>query len=177
MNQAIFQQHIFPIRHKLFRFALRITGSAHEAEDVVQEVMEKIWKSPAEQSGTVQNWEAWCMTLTRNRSLDKARSQSLRRTASLDGLTERPNETGNQASAVENRDLADQVKRMMQDLPEKQRLVMHLRDIEELSYEEIAEVLNISLDQVKVNLHRARKTIREQLTATLNHQTIQPSNY
>lgn len=177
MNQAIFQQHIFPIRHKLFRFALRITGSAHEAEDVVQEVMEKIWKSPAEQSETVQNWEAWCMTLTRNRSLDKTRSQSLRRTASLDGLTERPNGTSNQASTVENRDLADQVKRMMQDLPEKQRLVMHLRDIEELSYEEIAEVLNISLDQVKVNLHRARKAIREQLTATLNHQTIQPSNY
>jgi RNA polymerase sigma-70 factor (ECF subfamily) len=40
---------------------------------------------------------------------------------------------------------------------------MHLRDIEELSYEEIAETLDISLDQVKVNLHRARKTIREQV--------------
>lgn len=172
MNQAIFQQHIFPIRHKLFRFALRITGSTHEAEDVVQEVMEKVWKSPAEQSATVQNWEAWCMTLTRNRSLDKARSQNLRRTAPLDGLPERPNDTVNQANAVENRDLADRVKLMMQDLPEKQRLVMHLRDIEELSYEEIAEVLSISLDQVKVNLHRARKSIREQLTANLNHLVI-----
>lgn len=172
MNRAIFQEQVFPIRHKLYRFALRITGSVHEAEDVVQEVLEKVWKSSAEQSGNVQNWEAWCMTLTRNRSLDKARSQSLRRTASLDGLTERSNGTTNQAHSVENRDLADQVKRMMQELPEKQRLVMHLRDIEELSYEEIAEVLNISLDQVKVNLHRARKTIREQLTATVNHLTI-----
>lgn len=169
MNRAIFQEHVFPIRHKLYRFALRITGSVHEAEDVVQEVLEKIWKTPAEQSETVQNWEAWCMTLTRNRSLDKARSQNLRRTAPLDGLTERSNGTPNQSHAVENRDLADQVKQMMQELPEKQRLVMHLRDIEELSYDEIAEVLSISLDQVKVNLHRARKTIREQLTATLNH--------
>lgn len=172
MNRAIFQEQVFPIRHKLYRFALRITGSVHEAEDVVQEVLEKVWKSSAEQSGSVQNWEAWCMTLTRNRSLDKARSQSLRRTASLDNLTERSNGATNQAHSVENRDLADQVKRMMQELPEKQRLVMHLRDIEELSYEEIAEVLNISLDQVKVNLHRARKTIREQLTATVNHLTI-----
>lgn len=172
MNQTIFQQHIFPIRHKLFRFALRITGSAHEAEDVVQEVMEKIWKSPEEQSGNVQNWEAWCMTLTRNRSLDRARSQNLRRTAPLDGMTERPNGTPRQDNAVENRDLAEQVKRMMQELPEKQRLVMHLRDIEELTYDEIAEVLSISLDQVKVNLHRARKTIREQLIATVNHITI-----
>lgn len=172
MNQATFQEHIFPIRHKLFRFALRITGNAHEAEDVVQEVMEKVWKSSAEQSGAVQNWEAWCMTLTRNRSLDKARSQNLRRTASIDGLPERSNGQINQATSVEDRDLADQIKRMMQELPEKQRLVMHLRDIEELSYDEIAEVLSISLDQVKVNLHRARKAIREQLTATVNHLVI-----
>lgn len=168
MTQAIFHEQIFPIRHKLYRFALRITGSAHEAEDVVQEVLEKVWKTPEEQSGTVQNWEAWCMTLTRNRSLDKTRSQSLRRTAPLDGLAERSNGTMNQAHTVENRDLADQVKRMMQELPEKQRLVMHLRDIEELSYEEIAEVLNISLEQVKVSLHRARKAIREQLMTTMN---------
>lgn len=174
MNQTTFQEHIFPIRHKLYRFALRITGSAHEAEDVVQEVMEKVWKFSAEQSDVVQNWEAWCMTLTRNRSLDKARSLTLRRTAPLDGLTERSNGQNNQASAVENRDLADQVKRMMQELPEKQRLVMHLRDIEELSYDEIAEILSISLDQVKVNLHRARKAIREQLIATVNHLAITP---
>jgi RNA polymerase sigma-70 factor (ECF subfamily) len=169
MNRAIFHEQVFPIRDKLYRFALRITGSVHEAEDVVQEVLEKVWKTPAEQSGIVQNWEAWCMTLTRNRSLDKARSQTLRRTAPLDGLAERPNGISNQGHTVENRDLADQVKRMMQQLPEKQRLVMHLRDIEELSYEEISEVLDISLDQVKVNLHRARKAIREQLTAQLNH--------
>ncbi len=171
MNRAIFQEQVFPIRHKLYRFALRITGSVHEAEDVVQEVLEKIWKTPAEQTEAVQNWEAWCMTLTRNSSLDKARSQNLRRTAPLDGLAERANGTTSQAHTVENRDLADQVKQMMQALPEKQRLVMHLRDLEELSYEEIAEVLSISLDQVKVNLHRARKAIREQLTATLNHLT------
>jgi RNA polymerase sigma-70 factor (ECF subfamily) len=171
MNRAIFHEQIFPIRHKLYRLALRITGSVHEAEDVVQEVLEKVWKTPAEQSDAVQNWEAWCMTLTRNRSLDKTRSQSLRRTAPLDGLAERSNGISSQSQALENRDLADQVKRMMQELPEKQRLVMHLRDIEELSYEEISETLNISLDQVKVSLHRARNAIREQLIATLNHLT------
>ncbi|MBK6931638.1 MAG: sigma-70 family RNA polymerase sigma factor [Saprospirales bacterium] len=55
------------------------------------------------------------------------------------------------------------MRRMIQELPEKQRLVMHLRDIEELSYVEIAAVLDISMDQVKVNLHRARKTVRDKL--------------
>ena len=172
MNWAIFQEQVFPIRHKLYRFALRITGSVHEAEDVVQEVLEKVWKTSGEQTEAVQNWEAWCMTLTRNRSLDRTRAQAQRRTAALDGITDRPNEGNSPAQATETRDLADRVKRMMQELPEKQRLVMHLRDIEELSYEEISEVLNISLEQVKVNLHRARKSIREQLTATLNHLTL-----
>jgi RNA polymerase sigma-70 factor (ECF subfamily) len=56
-----------------------------------------------------------------------------------------------------------QIQALMQRLPEKQRLVMHLRDVEEMAYEEIAKTLDISLDQVKVNLHRARKTIRQSL--------------
>lgn len=163
MTWDLFHQQVFPIRHKLYRFALRITGSVHEAEDVVQEVLEKVWKASSDQSESVQNWEAWCMTLTRNRSLDKTRSQTLRRTAPLEGVAERSSDTANPAQATERNDLVERVKMMMQQLPEKQKLVMHLRDIEEFSYEEIAESLNISLDQVKVNLHRARKTIREKM--------------
>ncbi len=163
MNWTIFHQHVFPIRHKLYRFALRITGSAPDAEDVVQEVLERVWKSSADQTASVQNWEAWCMTLTRNRSLDRNRSRTLRRTATLDGLGERSSETPGPARAAELSDLAAQVRRLMNDLPEKQRLVMHLRDVEELTYEEIAETLQISLDQVKISLHRARKTVREQM--------------
>ena len=163
MNWAIFHEQVFPVRHKLYRFALRITGSTHEAEDVVQEVLEKVWKSPAEQTAAVQNWEAWCMTLTRHRSLDKTRSQAMRRTAPLESVRERRTEAATPAQSVESSDSIAQVKRLIQQLPEKQRLVMHLRDIEELTYEEIANTLNISLEQVKINLHRARKTVREQL--------------
>ncbi|MCB0523835.1 MAG: RNA polymerase sigma factor [Saprospiraceae bacterium] len=163
MNRVIFQEQIYPIRHKLYRFALRITGSIHEAEDVVQEVMEKVWKTAPEQSAAVLNWEAWCMTLTRNRSLDKARSQTIRRTAPLDAVQESTGNTASPAKEAENRDMAERVKMFMKELPEKHRLVMHLRDIEELTYEEIADCLSITLDQVKVNLHRARKAIREKL--------------
>jgi RNA polymerase sigma factor (sigma-70 family) len=59
--------------------------------------------------------------------------------------------------------MADHIRQIMQSLPDKQRIVMHLRDIEELSYDEIAEVVGITMDQVKVNLHRARKAVRERL--------------
>lgn len=163
MNWTIFHQHVYPIRDKLYRFALRMTGSVPEAEDVVQEVLERVWKASEEQSDGVQNWEAWCMTMTRNRSLDTLRSNARRQMKSLDGLDERTPDGADAAQAAEARDMADQVRQFMQELPEKQRLVMHLRDIEELSYEEITQVLDISLDQVKVSLHRARKAIREKL--------------
>lgn len=163
MNWTIFHQQVFPIRHKLYRFALRITGSVQEAEDVVQEVLERVWKTPADQSQTIRNWEAWCMTLTRNRSLDKTRDRDQRRAAPIGLEAEHQRDGSDPARSVEMQDLAVRIRRFMDSLPEKQRLVMHLRDIEELSYEEIALVLDISLDQVKVNLHRARKTIRTQM--------------
>lgn len=163
MTRAIFQEQVFPIRHKLYRFALRITGSVHEAEDVVQEVMEKIWKTLPEQSEKVDNWEAWCMTLTRNRSLDKTRSRGIRRSAPLDSIQEPTSQSHSPAQALESSDLIARIRCMMQQLPDKQRLVMHLRDIEELTYDEIAQALDISLEQVKVNLHRARKSMRAKM--------------
>jgi RNA polymerase sigma factor (sigma-70 family) len=161
MTQAFFQNSILPLQHKLYRFALRITGHTQEAEDVVQEVLEKVWSSSETQTSAVQNWEAWCMTLTRNKSLDKSRAFTNRRTAPLDGLQERPAAVPNPAQGAEASDTVAQIKKLMQQLPEKQRLVMHLRDVEEHTYEEIAEVLNISLDDVKINLHRARKKLRD----------------
>ncbi|MBK8921195.1 MAG: RNA polymerase sigma factor [Saprospirales bacterium] len=163
MNWTIFHQRIFPNRHRLYRIALRITGNAQDAEDVVQEVWEKVWKSTEYQSASIRNWEAWCMVLTRNLSIDKFNAQAQRRTIPLDVLAGRKAVGADPAQSAESNDLAHHVRRMIQELPEKQRLVMHLRDIEELSYEEIAAVLDISMDQVKVNLHRARKTVRDKL--------------
>ena len=122
MNWNLFHQHVFPIRHKLYRFALKITGNTHEAEDVVQEVLERVWKTPEEQSAGVQNWEAWCMTMTRNRSLDRSRSAALRRHAPLDGVPDRPDNGPSPALGAELGDLAAQVRRLMDALPEKQRL-------------------------------------------------------
>ena len=176
MNWTIFHQHVFPIRHKLYRFALRITGSVQDAEDVVQEVLERVWKTPGERSENIQNWEAWCMTLTRNRSLDKARSLTQRRTQPINPEIERRHDADDPARTLELQDLTSQIRRFMAELPEKQRLVMHLRDIEELSYDEIAEVLEISMDQVKVNLHRARKAVRQQMLNIYASETLQTQN-
>lgn len=167
MDLHLFRQQIFPIRNKLFRFALAITASRPEAEDVVQEVFEKVWKTGGESLATVQNWEAWCMTLTRNRSIDKTRTRNFRRAAPLETTVEKPSPGASPATLAETGDLAERARQFMRELPEKQRLVMHLRDVEELTYEEISTALDISLEQVKINLHRARKSVREKLTAII----------
>lgn len=166
MDQEIFRQYIIPLRDKLYRFALRITGNAHEAEDVVQEVMENIWKVPENHSKQVRNWEAWSMTLTKNRSLDRNRRRKTRHVLPVENREE-PDTAPSAATQTENSDLSEQIRRMMQELPEKHRLVMHLRDIEEMSYEEISTILSMPADQVKINLHRARKTIRTRLIQEL----------
>ncbi|HMR44589.1 MAG TPA: RNA polymerase sigma factor, partial [Saprospiraceae bacterium] len=65
--------------------------------------------------------------------------------------------------AAELGDAVENIRRMILRLPESQRAVIQLRDIEGLSYQEVADALDLSMEQVKVYLHRARKTIREQI--------------
>lgn len=161
MDFVKFQNTILPIKNKLFRFALRIVGNPMEAEDVVQEVFIKVWKNKNNLT-EINNLEAWCMSVTRNLSIDKVRSKFRRETEMPEGVDWKDEGISPHKNA-ELSDTISRVKKLMEDLPESQRQVMELRDIEELSYQEIAEALDLSMEQVKVYLHRARKTIRQQL--------------
>ncbi len=162
MNLETFQNQVFPVKNKLFRFAFRLLGSSEEAKDVVQEVFIKVWNG-REQLAEVENIEAWCMRITKNLSLDRLRQQNRRPTDSLEQGVHILNET---LSPYENTEISESMKRvgeLMAGLPEKQRQVMHLRDIEGYTYHEISEILEIDMSQVKVNLFRARNSVREQL--------------
>jgi RNA polymerase sigma factor (sigma-70 family) len=156
-----FEKLTYHIKDKLFRFALRITGNKPEAEDVVQEVFLKIWDKREEMS-TVLNQEAWCMTLTKNLAFDKIKSKH-RKTNDIEEAINLLDSKTNVYQTVETSDTMAIIKQIMSQLPDNQRLVMHLRDIEDMTYEEIAVSLEMSMSQVKVNLHRARQRVREQL--------------
>jgi RNA polymerase sigma factor (sigma-70 family) len=162
MNLETFQTRVFPVKNKLFRFAFRLLGSSEEAKDVVQEVFIKVWNG-REHLDEIQNLEAWCMRITKNLSLDRLRQQNRRPTDSLENVLHVHNQT---LSPYENTEISESMKRigeMMDGLPEKQRQVMHLRDIEGYSYNEIGEILELDLSQVKVYLFRARNSVREKL--------------
>ena len=161
-----FQNTIFPFKDTLFRLSKRVVGEASEAEDVVQEVLVKVWNQRL-QLTEITNIEAWCIRLTKNLSIDKLRSKHHRVESFGAGFDRADTEQTPYELAATN-DTINHIQTMMDALPEKQKLVMHLRDIEEMTYQEIADALDMPINQVKVYLFRARKQVREQiLTANL----------
>ncbi len=157
MTKQDFTQQILPFKNKLFRFALQIVGNVAEAEDVVQEVFIKLWKS-REKLQEYNNLEAWCMRLTKNQAIDKIRSKH-RRVTDLDGVEITETDATPHRIAEVN-DLMNLVYQSLAKLPEKQRQIMHLRDIEGFTYQEISDTLEIPLNQVKVSLYRARQFVK-----------------
>ena len=156
-----FQTDILPLKNELYRLALRITMNAAEAEDVVQETMLKVWNR-REQWNQIESIEAFCLTICRNLSLDKVRRMD-NQTQSLDAAYD-PKDLGVSSNPEEQAIQSDRirlVRQMISQLPEKQRSCMQLRDMEGKSYKDIAAILDITEEQVKVNIFRARQTIRE----------------
>ena len=132
-----------------------------DAEDVVQDVMIKCWED-INDVNEIENIEAFSMRMTRNKSLDKLKKKGRNylqvvEQYDLKADIDDPYEKTRQKEAI------SKIKDIMELLPQKQRSVISLRDVEGYSYNEIAEMLEMNMEQVKVNLHRARKYVREQL--------------
>lgn len=160
MARFSFQNDVLPLKDMLFRLALRITLNSAEAEDVVQETMLRVWNRREQWDG-LDSMEAFCLTICRNLALDRSRrmdNQTLSLEAEADP-TDASYHSNPEEQAVQ-RDRIRLVRQLINQLPEKQRTVMQLRDIEGKSYKEIAAVLGISEEQVKVNIFRARQAIK-----------------
>lgn len=170
MKKINFRNDVLPLKNMLYRLALRITLNPAEAEDVVQETMMKVW-AKRDSWDTIDNIEAFCATTCRNLSLDKTRRMG-RSEASLDSVVIEPTDHSSASNPEEiamQRDRVALIRQLINQLPEKQRSVMQLRDVEGKSYKDIATLLNISEEQVKVNIFRARQTIKQQFKKTENY--------
>ena len=161
MDNISFRTTVLPLGDRLFRLALRITMNRAEAEDVVQDTLLKVWELRSEW-GQINNLEAFAIATCRNRALDVLKRAG-RNTKSLDEVDNTQLSTLNSQRSLEAREQLSLVRRLMDGLPELQRSIMLLRDIEGKNYQEIAEALDISETQVKVYLHRARTKIKEQV--------------
>ena len=155
-----FKTSVLPISKKLLRFATHFLKDEDEAKDVVQDVFLKLWQKRDELE-KVENMDAFAMQMTKNRCLDLIRA---RKVIPIDATIDRKlkQETVDVHSRVELGEAAQQIKMLINRLPDLQRTVMQLRDIDQLSYEEIAEATDLQINAIRVNLSRARKKVRDE---------------
>ena len=158
-----FTTDILPLKNRLYRLALRITLSHEEAEDIVQDTMLKVW-SRRDSWDMLESVEAYAMTICRNLSLDHMKRRSAQN-LSLDAMPyDRPDNADDPLQQLAWKNSIERIKALMNTMPEKQRTCMQLRDFEGKSYKEIATILSITEEQVKINIFRARKTIKEKIS-------------
>jgi RNA polymerase sigma-70 factor (ECF subfamily) len=163
MNLESFQSRVFPVKNKLYRFAMRFLGNEDEAQDIVQEVFIRVWNGREQMAG-VENWEAWCMRITKNLSLDRIRSMTRRQTQPIEDGYGIMHAAPTPYESAEVRESVGRIAQIIAGLPDKQRQVIHLRDVEGYTYNEICEIMELDMNQVKVNLFRARNAVREKMT-------------
>jgi len=163
MNAEEFKEKVLPVNQKLLRLSFRFLGNVQEAEDIVQEVYFKLW-GMREKLSTINNIEAFATTITKNLCLDKLKA---RRTVSLDdhyqNINSRESVYENPHQISENQDSADLIKNIIDRLPEQQKSIIIMRDVNEYEFEEIQEATGFDLNYIRVNLSRARKQVREEL--------------
>lgn len=160
MKEISFQNDVLPLKNKLFRLALRITLNREEAEDVVQDTLIKVWNN-RENWQQLDSIEAYSLTIARNLSLDRIKKMDNNNDSLDDAKNERLDQTSTPSEKMILKDKVDIVKKLIDELPEKQRCCLQLRDIEGKAYKDIAHILNITEEQVKVNIFRARQTVKQ----------------
>lgn len=160
MNQTEFLNSVLPFKDKLYRLAKRMLVSTEEAEDATQEILMKLWAGKKKMSG-YRNVEAFAMTMTKNFCLDRLKSKAASNLRLVH--TNYADENRSLQHQLETQDSVSLVEEIMQDLPESQKLVLQLRDVEAYDYDEIGELLDMNPNTVRVTLSRARKAVRTKL--------------
>ena len=166
MKQSEFLKTVMPFKDKVFRLAKRLLVSTEEAEDATQELYFKLWKNKSKLKD-YKSIEAFAMTMTKNYCFDRLKSKQASN-LTLIHSNYKENDTPLQRR-VELNDSVSKVHQLIDDLPEQQKLIIQLRDIEQYEFDEIAKMLNIKPTAIRVTLSRARKTIREQLLKQHNY--------
>ena len=159
MKKISFRNDVLRLKNALYRLALRITLNTAEAEDIVQDTLIKVWDK-RDGWDEIESIEAFSMTICRNLALDRIKKAE-NQNGSLDAISfEAPDATSNPYEQMIQKDRIELIKKLVDSLPERQRSCMQLRDFEGKPYREIAAILGITEEQVKVNIFRARQAIK-----------------
>lgn len=167
MNQLEFVALISPFKDRIFRLAKRLLVSTEEAQDASQEVFLKLWNKNSEISSW-SNAEAMAMTITKNYCLDQLKAK---RSKTISLVSSNYSDGNSLERKLEGTNSLTWVHRIMEQLPEQQKIIMQLREIEQMEFYEIAEIMKMSETAVRVALSRSRKFIKEKMQETHSYGT------
>lgn len=167
MKKLSFRDDVLPLKDNIFRLALRITLSRAEAEDIVQDVLIKVWNR-RDDLAEVDSIEAYSLTVCRNLSLDRLQRKENDNVNLDDAPPTEADDAPPDLQMIRNERI-DNIKRLIERLPIPQRAAMQLRDMEGKTYKEISAITGQTEEQVKVNIFRARQYIRKQIEKIENY--------
>ena len=162
MRNISFRNDVLPLKDILYRLALRITTNPEEAKDIVQDTLIKLWNR-RESLGEIESIEGFSLTICRNMALDRVRLLKGKSNPLDSGYAEKADNASDPLEKATLKDRISIVRQLLDSLPEKQKSCMQLRDFEGKSYKEIAAVMGISEEQVKINIFRARQTVKKKI--------------
>ena len=159
MKSTEFKLLVMPYSSRLYRMAYRLMNSREEAEDIVQEVYVKLWgmRNDLEKYDSI---EALCVRITRNLCLDKLRRRKVNHDAMKTEKLKEESYPETPLESLEKKENTDLLHTLIAALPEPQRSLVHLRHLEGKEYEEIAEMVNMNVNAIRVSISRARKQMR-----------------
>ena len=163
-TEAQYIEFVNSLHDTVYRLARSIITSDVEAEDIVQDVFEKVWRTRDEILSHTYP-KAYICRIAHNLAIDRQRTKIRRQAYAInEEIT-----TNDITISAELSDIASITQQAIASLPDKQRLAIHLRDVEGYEIEEIAEVLGCDNTSVRMNLSRARSSVRERITKVLNY--------
>ena len=163
-TEAQYIEFVSEYRDTIYRLVLSICGDSVEAEDIVQDVFERIWRARDKVLDCTYPRAYICQT-AHNLAIDRKRTKTRRQIFSINEETA----TVDIDTTTEVSDITSITQRAITSLPEKQRMAIHLRDIEGYDIREIAEVLGCDEASVRMSLSRARKSVREKIINAMNY--------
>lgn len=162
MNKEEFKKEVLPLSEKMYKLSFRLLNDTELSRDCVQESFIKMWEN-RKKLKQIENIQAFAFTIIRNISIDKLRQAKLIKEYAKN---EQVQISESNYEYIESKEL---IKTLIQRLPHQQRLIIELRDIEEFSFEEISDTLNLSINNIRANLSIARKKIREEIIKIYNY--------
>ena len=163
MTHEKFRETVFVLKDEMYRFAKRFVMSSDEAEDVVQDLMVKFWQKKDDLQ-SFGNLKSYVLKSVKNECLNRLKHHDVK-IGFADLQIHR-----SELYQMEVNNMKEHIVKFINELPEKQKMVIHLKDVEEYEVSEIAEILEMEENAIRVNLMRARQKVKDQISKLMSYE-------